>query len=327
MKALTTIATSTAAALALSAGGMALAGRATATTSTAATTATCTVITLQYGDSHHSLVKTLQQRLGGLTADGYFGKDTLAKVKAFQTTRGLVADGIVGAMTWDLLGGFPGCTTVTGYVMADSGAAGSKANIRSGPGLKYSIVGTYGPHAKVVGTRVGTGPWLHTSRGYVHKGTLETTTSNPSSINGRIPAGNRCKISLAYNSPDSFDPGYTPTTQRYLNCDDQPYLASLEATYKATFGHYAAIDLTYRDINEQWYWYNKFGSPRAAYPGTSNHGYGLAVDFRETDKPGEEFGWGGAGQKWLTANSMRWGFTNPFPYGTDGESYHFQFVG
>lgn len=325
MKTSASIATAVAGAISLSTGGMTLAGSAAATTSAAVTS--CSVVTVQYGSSRHDLVKTVQKRLGGLAADGYFGNATLTKVKSFQTTRGLAADGIVGPMTWDLLGGFPGCTTITGYVMADSGAAGSKANIRSGPGLKYSIVGLYGPHAKVTGTRVGTGPWLHTSRGYVHKGTLEWSTSNPSSINGRIPVGNRCKISLSYNSPDSFDPGYTPKTQRYLNCDDQPYLKSLEATYKATFGHYAAIDLTYRDINEQWCWYNKFGSPRAAYPGTSNHGYGLAIDFRETDKPGEEFGWGGVGQKWLSANAHRWGFANPFPYGTDGESYHFQFVG
>lgn len=322
MKKMASLVLAGAAALALSGLSPTAAGSARA-----ATTSSCSVITLAYGDTHHDLVKTLQQRLGGLTVDGIFGNGTLAKVKAFQTTRGLDADGIVGPMTWDLLGGFPGCTTITGYVMADAGAAGSKANIRSGPGLKYSIVGTYGPHAKVTGTRVGTGPWLHTSSGYVHKGTLEWTTSDPSSINGRTPTGSLCKVPMAYNSPDTFEPGYTPTTQRYLNCDNQPYLKSLQASYRAAFGHYAAIDLTYRDIDEQWYWYNKFGSPRAAYPGTSNHGYGLAVDFRETDKPGEEFGWGGTGQQWLSANAHRWGFANPFPYGTDGESHHFQFIG
>lgn len=311
--------------LALSSLGPVAAG--TAASTAHAATSICSVITIRYGDSHHALVKTLQQRLGGLTADGYFGNATLLKVKAFQTGRGLVADGVVGPMTWDLLGGFPGCTTVTGYVMADAGAAGSKATIRSGPGLKYNVVGSYGPHAQVTGTRVGTGPWLRTSLGYVHKGNLETSTSDPSSINGRIPAGNLCQVPAAYNSPDRFDPGYTATTPRYLNCDVQPYLVAMENAYKAQFGHYAAIDLTYRSINEQWYWYDKFGSPRAAYPGTSNHGYGIAVDFRETDQPGEEFGWGGAGQKWLSANAQRWGFTNPFPYGTDGESYHFQFVG
>lgn len=302
----------------------AAAPHATAATTTATT---CTVLTVRYGDSRHNLVKVLQQRIGGLVADGYFGSATLARVKSFQTVRGLVADGIVGPMTWDLLGGFPGCTSINGYVMADAGAAGSKANIRSGPGMNYRVVGSYGPHAKVSGTRVGTGPWVRTGLGYVNKGNLETTTTNPSALNGRFPTSALCAVPKVFNSPDSFAPGYTKDTQRYLNCDDLPYLKALEVAYKRQFGHYALIDLTYRSLAEQQYWYNKFGIPRAAYPGTSNHGYGLAVDFRETDKPGEEFGWGGTGQKWLAANAGRWGFNNPFPSGTAGESYHFQFIG
>lgn len=312
----------------VSAAALMFGGLGAATQHSAARAATtCVITTLRYGDWHHSLVKTLQQRLGGLVADGYFGAATLAKVKAFQTKRGLMVDGIVGPLTWDLLGGFPGCSAITGYVMADPAAAGSKAQIHSGPGLRYPIVGSYEPHAMVTGTRVGTSPWIRTSKGYVHKGSLETSTANPSSLNGRIPTSGLCTVPKPYNSPDSFAPSYTKDSQRYFNCDDLPYLRGLEAAYKQQFGHYAAIDLTYRDLTEQRYWYNKFGSPRAAYPGTSNHGYGLAVDFRETDEPGEEFGWGGAGQKWLSANAYRWGFQNPFAHGTDGESYHFQFIG
>lgn len=52
--------------------------------------------------SKGELVKTLQQLLG-IAADGIFGNDTEAAVKAYQTAHNLTADGIVGAKTWAAL--------------------------------------------------------------------------------------------------------------------------------------------------------------------------------------------------------------------------------
>ncbi|WP_145229902.1 D-alanyl-D-alanine carboxypeptidase family protein [Rudaeicoccus suwonensis] len=62
----------------------------------------------------------------------------------------------------------------------------------------------------------------------------------------------------------------------------------------------------------------------AAYPGTSAHGVGLALDF-EQDATVGPFDWGQPGSVWLTQNSSKYGFYNPFSYGTTDESYHFQF--
>lgn len=78
-----------------------------ATNSGTRTAAAPTIVNLSYG-STGSLVKTAQQRLGGLQVDGVFGSLTLAKVKSFQRGKGLVADGIIGPLTWNALGGFPG---------------------------------------------------------------------------------------------------------------------------------------------------------------------------------------------------------------------------
>ena len=48
-------------------------------------------------------VKCLQTILGGLTVDGDFGAKTLTAVKKFQTSKGLVPDGVVGPKTWKAL--------------------------------------------------------------------------------------------------------------------------------------------------------------------------------------------------------------------------------
>ncbi len=71
--------------------------------------ATTQVVWLTYG-STGSLVKTAQQKLGGLAVDGSFGPATLARVKALQKSKGLYVDGRIGPSTWEALGGFPGST-------------------------------------------------------------------------------------------------------------------------------------------------------------------------------------------------------------------------
>jgi hypothetical protein len=55
--------------------------------------------TLRIG-SRGPAVRELQQRIGGLTADGIFGPKTGTAVRAFQRREGLKVDGIVGPATW-----------------------------------------------------------------------------------------------------------------------------------------------------------------------------------------------------------------------------------
>jgi hypothetical protein len=85
--------------------------------------ADCTITsTLRLG-SKGSQVVCLQSSLGGLTADGVFGKMTQASVKAFQANKGLVADGVFGPISRSALvaggsisGNFPaGCSSAAGY--------------------------------------------------------------------------------------------------------------------------------------------------------------------------------------------------------------------
>ena len=53
--------------------------------------------------SHGREVKELQEFLD-LQTDGIFGKGTEAAVTQWQSSNGLVADGIVGPATWDAMG-------------------------------------------------------------------------------------------------------------------------------------------------------------------------------------------------------------------------------
>lgn len=95
---------------------------ATATAHVAATTPTAAQV-LRYGSSG-ALVKVLQQRLGNLVVDGQFGAKTLSAVKAFQRSHKLVADGVVGVLTWAALGGVP---TSGGSGGSGSGSGGGSS--------------------------------------------------------------------------------------------------------------------------------------------------------------------------------------------------------
>ncbi|MBW4629955.1 MAG: peptidoglycan-binding protein [Brasilonema octagenarum HA4186-MV1] len=64
--------------------------------------------TLRFGNTG-STVRTLQRLLISngyfVQIDGVFGALTEVAVKAFQSSRGLKADGVVGARTWAVLSG------------------------------------------------------------------------------------------------------------------------------------------------------------------------------------------------------------------------------
>ena len=55
-------------------------------------------------NSRGPLVQQLQEFLGLVPADGIFGKNTQKIVKEWQAKNGLKADGVVGPMTWNMMG-------------------------------------------------------------------------------------------------------------------------------------------------------------------------------------------------------------------------------
>ena len=89
--------------------------------------------TLKKG-SKGDTVKALQKQLmalgydvGKKGADGDFGTDTLAAVKAFQKANGLKDDGIVGEATWKALEGNPKPAPVKTYKVITGGLTKAQA--------------------------------------------------------------------------------------------------------------------------------------------------------------------------------------------------------
>jgi hypothetical protein len=75
----------------------------TTTTPTGTTWTTKDTLPFKKGNTS-SYVGTIQRQLG-ITDDNKFGSETQSKVIAFQKSKNLVADGIVGAITWKALFG------------------------------------------------------------------------------------------------------------------------------------------------------------------------------------------------------------------------------
>ena len=109
-------------------------------------------------------------------------------------------------------------------------------------------------------------------------------------------------------------------------------LGRLNAAFKKKFGKNLDIDLAYRTLDTQKFLYQELGPYIAAKPGTSNHGWGLAIDVPET----YNYSFKGKYYKWLKANSKKYnwihrknleefranGSKNPY-----AEAWHFEYVG
>jgi D-alanyl-D-alanine carboxypeptidase len=103
-------------------------------------------------------------------------------------------------------------------------------------------------------------------------------------------------------------------------------LNRLNAAFKKKFGRNLDIDLAYRTRATQDAYWVALGPYIAARPGTSNHGWGTAIDVPET----YDYSFRGKYYKWLKANSKKYNWVHRkileegSPY---AEAWHFDYVG
>ncbi|WP_237774311.1 D-alanyl-D-alanine carboxypeptidase family protein [Actinosynnema sp. ALI-1.44] len=125
--------------------------------------------------------------------------------------------------------------------------------------------------------------------------------------NGLIPASALCPIGVG--------------THR-LRCDAAFSFQGLSAAFGSAFGRPLCVTDSYRTFEEQVRLYG-VKPALAAVPGTSNHGWGLAVDLC-----GGAQSFGTAEHAWLRANAGRFGWRNP-PWAQPGrgreEPWHWEF--
>lgn len=112
------------------------------------------------------------------------------------------------------------------------------------------------------------------------------------------------------------------------------FSALILAFNAANPGKYLTGGACFRSLAGQNAAFAKYGSPRAAKPGTSNHGWGLAIDLQISTSSGQAGASpqsGSAEYAWLLANSPAYGWVNPANMRPGGsgplEPWHFQYVG
>jgi cell wall-associated NlpC family hydrolase len=112
--------------------------------------------------------------------------------------------------------------------------------------------------------------------------------------------------------------------QHVLRCDAAAAFEALTSAFAARFGHPVCVTDSYRTFAEQVRLYG-VKPALAAVPGTSNHGWALAVDLC-----GGIQSFGSAGYAWMIANAPGFGWSNP-PWARPGqgreEPWHWEFTG
>lgn len=122
--------------------------------------------------------------------------------------------------------------------------------------------------------------------------------------NGRLPRSELAPITRAANGQ-----------QAYLRKDAAAAFNAMNRESQRRYGvtlRTSSARTAYRDIDNQWYFWNLYKAGRgalAAYPGTSNHGWGLAIDLASprmrqiVDMIGAKYGFA---KRWSDAPSEWW---------------------
>lgn len=118
--------------------------------------------------------------------------------------------------------------------------------------------------------------------------------------------------------------GVNFSSGQLLRCDAAEALEAMNEAFRATFGTDLAISGSYRSYEAQISCRASKGY-LCAEPGTSNHGYGLAVDLGQAASK-----FGTTEHNWLLEHAEEYGWTLPSwarPSGSKPEPWHWEYIG
>lgn len=242
----------------------------------------------------------------GTTVDGSFGPGTKSKVVAFQSSRGLAADGVVGANTWSKL--------VTTVRQGDSSSYVRAAQtLLNKYGYRLAVDGVFGP-----GTRSAAASF-QSAKGITSDGIIGPVTwqylagsgggnTNPPATNcGSVTSSVPISHTTVITSPNG-------ASWRVHTCLagnlDRMFDAAAAAGHNFTGSGWRdpnqQIALRRQNCGTSYYAIYQMPAsqctPPTAIPGTSRHERGLAVDLST--------GLSTSAFNWLKANASRYGLYN-----------------
>ncbi len=255
--------------------------------------------------------------------------------------------GTAGPETYDC-GGFTAASWLLGgYALpatpAEQWAAGTAVPL---DGLQVGDL-VFAPGGEDVGLYLGDGDVLGASAATYQVGVRSVAAGSTAvrvpvqptgTPNAALPAGGPagpCGATLptpGVSSPQwgGWDNGEIPTEalcqlgvyRHALRCDAAAGYTAMGAAFRAEFGTALCLTDSYRSLGSQVSaFYRK--PALAAVPGTSNHGWALAVDLCGGIHVGGSAQW-----RWMTANAGRFGFVQPDwarPRGEKPEPWHWEY--